>query len=223
MKSLEQLDVCREATWPYGDETNDYWQMRVDLLPGSLVPDPAHPGELTPDTSIETFEEASRHKILQYCRLDDKFDEAKAKTIKTTEEMDTQGNDTLDQLRTCLSDGHPVVFCFKFYSDSAHAFNTSTSDGTRVLSSLPKAFRHQDPPLNYAKDPQNPKNFGAHAVMAICYDNANERVLIQNSWGEKWSNGGVFWMGYEYIMDWRGSYDFWMLNFLQKKYDLNNV
>jgi C1A family cysteine protease len=50
---------------------------------------------------------------------------------------------------------------------------------------------------------------GWHAVMAVGYDDRNQRVLVRNSWGWSWGIKGYFWMPYDYIANPRVTADFW--------------
>jgi hypothetical protein len=53
--------------------------------------------------------------------------------------------------------------------------------------------------------------------LVVGYDHDKERILCQNSWGvvgmdiNGWkSPGGLFWMKYQWILDWEATDDFWM-------------
>ena len=50
---------------------------------------------------------------------------------------------------------------------------------------------------------------GWHAVMAVGYDDRNQRMLIRNSWGWSWGIKGYFWMPYDFITNPRVTADFW--------------
>lgn len=51
---------------------------------------------------------------------------------------------------------------------------------------------------------------GGHAVLAVGYDDRQEALLIQNSWGEGWGDGGFGWLPYAYVT--RGlAVDWWTL------------
>ena len=197
MKTLEQLDVCAEATWPYGDKANQLWVTNVDKYPGA-----------------QAFQEASSHKTVEYARLDDKKPPSTWSTMSNPEK-DAVGDKTLNQLKACLSEGHPVVLGFKLFGKVNDIFDKTSPDGVFKLKPLPGDRRHIGPPLNNETNP--PSSFGAHAVLAIGYDDAKKCVLIQNSWGSWWSKDRYFWMGYEWITDWDATDDFWMLNFLHRK------
>ena len=40
---------------------------------------------------------------------------------------------------------------------------------------------------------------GGHAVMAVGYDDAQERFIIRNSWDTDWGMKGYFTMPYDYL------------------------
>jgi C1A family cysteine protease len=41
-------------------------------------------------------------------------------------------------------------------------------------------------------------NFGAHAMIAVGYDDAKNAFRIQNSWGRSWGDGGYAWFSYDF-------------------------
>jgi hypothetical protein len=40
---------------------------------------------------------------------------------------------------------------------------------------------------------------GGHAVVAVGFDEAEQRLLVRNSWGLGWADGGYAWLPYEYL------------------------
>ena len=50
---------------------------------------------------------------------------------------------------------------------------------------------------------------GGHAVLAVGYDDAQQRMLVRNSWGDGWGMGGYFTMPYAYFTERSLSSDFW--------------
>jgi len=97
----------------------------------------------------------------------------------------------LAHMRACLAAGSPFVLSFAVYSgaESEEARQTHTFP-------LPKAGETL---------------LGNHAVMAVGYDDAGERLLMRNSYGEKWGMAGYFWLPYAYARDPKLAGDFWTL------------
>jgi C1A family cysteine protease len=53
------------------------------------------------------------------------------------------------------------------------------------------------------------KVLGGHAVLAVGYDDAEQRLLVRNSWGDGWGQGGYFTLPYAYLTERSLSSDFW--------------
>jgi C1A family cysteine protease len=98
---------------------------------------------------------------------------------------------TLDEMRACLAEGFPFVFGFTVYE----SFESQAVAKTGVVN-MPK------------KDEQT---MGGHAVLAVGYDDAKERFMVRNSWGEGWGMKGYFTMPYKYVADRNLSDDFWTI------------
>lgn len=100
---------------------------------------------------------------------------------------------TLTDMRVCLANGNAFVFGFTVYE----SFESDTVANTGIVP-MPKA-REQV--------------LGGHAVMAMGYNDAQQRFLIKNSWGKHWGLkgelGGYFTMPYEYISNSALASDFW--------------
>ena len=97
----------------------------------------------------------------------------------------------IDQLRACLKDNCPFVFGFKVYS----SFHRIGSNGEMPMPSRVEQV------------------VGRHAVMAVGYDDRRRRVIILNSWGSGWGEGGYFYMPYDFITDSNECHDFWKISF----------
>jgi len=98
---------------------------------------------------------------------------------------------TLDEMRTCLAEGFPFVFGFTVYE----SFESQKVSKTGIVD-LPK---------------RGERALGGHAVMAVGYDDTQQRFLVRNSWGEDWGMKGYFTMPYKYVADRNLSDDFWTI------------
>ncbi len=96
---------------------------------------------------------------------------------------------TLDDMRTCLADGFPFVFGFTVYE----SFESPEVARTGILN-MPQPGE---------------RVLGGHAVLAVGYNDANNRFLVRNSWGTAWGQNGYFTMPYEYLSDRNLSDDLW--------------
>jgi C1A family cysteine protease len=99
--------------------------------------------------------------------------------------------DGLDDLRSCLANGNPVVFGFSVYE----SFESATVERTGIVPM---------PSFDEAA-------LGGHAVLAVGYDDAVRRIIVQNSWGADWGDKGFFYLPYGYILDRNLSDDFWTI------------
>jgi len=98
---------------------------------------------------------------------------------------------TLEQMKGCLAAGHPFVFGFAVY------------DGFES-DAVAKTGEMQMPKIGEGI-------VGGHAVMAVGYDDATQRFIVRNSWGEDWGINGNFTMPYEYIINSSLAADFWTI------------
>jgi C1A family cysteine protease len=99
----------------------------------------------------------------------------------------------LTQMKTCLANGFPFTFGFLVYE----SFESQEVADTGVMP-LPK---HGEQML------------GGHAIMAVGYDDASQRLLIRNSWGTEWAGpmAGYFTMPYSYAVNSKYCSDFWTI------------
>jgi C1A family cysteine protease len=52
---------------------------------------------------------------------------------------------------------------------------------------------------------------GGHAVLAVGYDEDQQRFIVRNSWGDNWGIDGYFIMPYPYLLQGSLSRDFWTI------------
>lgn len=94
-------------------------------------------------------------------------------------------------VRWAIAHRYPVIFGFTVYEsfESQEVANTGVmnlpGDGESVL--------------------------GGHAVLAVGYDDESQRLIVRNSWGSDWGDGGYFTMPYAYILNGSLASDFWTI------------
>jgi C1A family cysteine protease len=98
---------------------------------------------------------------------------------------------TLDQMRACLAEGFPFVFGFAVYE----SFESQEVAKTGIAPMPGPAER----------------SLGGHAVLAVGYNDAEQRILVRNSWGTGWGQQGYFTLPYGYLTDRNLSDDFWTI------------
>ena len=99
--------------------------------------------------------------------------------------------ETLSDMKACLADGFPFVFGFTVYESFESPAVAKTgrvpmpSSDERVL--------------------------GGHAVVAVGYNDADQRFIVRNSWGTSWGLKGYFLMPYAYLANRDLSDDLWTI------------
>lgn len=131
-------------------------------------------------------ESAWSYDFMQFIRFRVKppktaYEQAKAWKVKETQQLGF-----LDDVKTALSQGKTVAFGFEVFE----SFERVKSNG---LMPVPKPGE---------------KIMGGHAVLAVGYDDAKNRLIVRNSWGDGWGDKGYFYMPYEFITPERAD-DFW--------------
>lgn len=99
--------------------------------------------------------------------------------------------ETFPDMLKCLADGFPFVFGFMVYSE----FEGPTVAKTGILN-MPSSTEIC---------------MGGHAVLAVGYDMDKKTVMVRNSWGENWGQGGYFEMPFTYISNPIYAQDFWTI------------
>lgn len=115
------------------------------------------------------------------------FTDAPANRVITYHRVTQQ----LQQMKGCLADGYPFVYGFTVYE----SFESGDVARTGIV------------PMPGPGESQ----IGGHAVMAVGYDDAQQRFIVRNSWGDGWGMKGYFTMPYAYLTDHHYSNDFWTI------------
>jgi hypothetical protein len=96
---------------------------------------------------------------------------------------------TLTALKTCLSEGSPIVFGFT----ASTSFESQQLAETGIMS-MPQ---------------KGEESLGGHAVICLGYSDRRRCFLVRNNRGDKWGEGGYFWMPYRFMRDQKRCSDFW--------------
>jgi C1A family cysteine protease len=102
----------------------------------------------------------------------------------------------LHQMQGCLAGGIPFVVGFSVYE----SFESPEVARTGVV------------PL----PPRGEQLLGGHAVLAVGYDDSQQRFIMRNSWGDGWGMAGYFTMPYAYLTDPGLASDFWAIYAVEK-------
>lgn len=97
----------------------------------------------------------------------------------------------LRHFRKLLNDGYPVAIGFSVYESVYQA----------------KVDRTGRIPMPKRKE----KLEGGHAVLVVGYDDGLESLIIRNSWGTAWGEGGYGYLPYGFIEETDLSDDFWVI------------
>lgn len=95
-----------------------------------------------------------------------------------------------NSVKACLANGDPIVFGMSIYE----SFESQDVADTGIV------------PM-----PNNQEQcLGGHAVVACGYDDDKKQIIVRNSWGKDWGDGGYFFLPYEYFFSQLTS-DFWSI------------
>ena len=97
----------------------------------------------------------------------------------------------VNQMKGCLASGYPFVFGFTVYD----SFESQPVAQTWVV------------PMPATAE----KVLGGHCVVAVGYDDAQQRFIVRNSWGTGWGMQGYCTMPYAYLTDPNLASDFWTI------------
>jgi C1A family cysteine protease len=100
-------------------------------------------------------------------------------------------NTNLDDMKTCLAEGYPVVGGFTVYE----SFESQAVATTGIVP-MPG---------------HNEQVLGGHAVLVVGYDDTNNWFIVRNSWGSSWGASGYFYMPYAYFTNSNLADDFWTI------------
>jgi len=98
---------------------------------------------------------------------------------------------TLDQMKGCLASGLPIVLGISVYE----SFESQQVARSGIVPM---------PPISE-------KLLGGHAILAVGYNDAEQRFVMRNSWGTSWGMQGYFTIPYAYLTASNLCDDLWMI------------
>lgn len=116
---------------------------------------------------------------------------AEAKTRKITHYARVSRDNGIIGVKTALASNYPVVFGFTVYE-------SFESDAVAQTGILPMPAPGE-------------QILGGHAVLAVGYNDATQRIIVRNSWGSGWGQAGYFTMPYAYAASRTLANDFWTI------------
>ena len=100
-------------------------------------------------------------------------------------------------VRGCLAAGFPVVF------------------GTRCTESFMRAPASGVIPMPGAGESANWRH-GRHALLLVGYDDAQQRFVVRNSWGEDWGDRGYGYMPYAWVLNPAWTHSCWAIRLTER-------
>jgi C1A family cysteine protease len=104
---------------------------------------------------------------------------------------------SLDQLKSALVAGYPVVFGFSVY-------DSFESDAVAKTGMVPMPDTEKETLLS------------GHAVLCVGYDADKEHFIVRNSWSDAWGDKGYCYFPFAYLTDHTLSSDFWTVKKVSK-------
>ena len=119
----------------------------------------------------------------------DAFEKARELTIASYFRVEQN----LAHMRLCLAAGYPFCFGITIYESFKNVQNKGENKG---FVSMPDGSE---------------RAVGAHAGLAVGYDNSKTIFIARNSWGAKWGDRGYYYIPYDYLLNQNLASDFWMI------------
>jgi C1A family cysteine protease len=101
-------------------------------------------------------------------------------------------NDTLQSMKTSLSNGNPFVVGIAIYQ--SFESNTVTITGIVPMPNI-----------------QSEQLLGGHAIVCVGYNDLKQQWIMRNSWGSKWGEKGYFYLPYAYLLNPNLASDMWTI------------
>jgi C1A family cysteine protease len=117
----------------------------------------------------ECYKNALSHKAIKYKRV----------------------RQNLNDIKSCLSTGLPIVFGFIVYE----SFESDSVTNTGIVP-MPKPTENE---------------LGGHCVVIVGYNEEKQQFIVRNSWGEQWGDNGYCYFPYNFILNEKLCSDFWTL------------
>ena len=158
------------------------------VCPESMWPYIEGSEDIQPPKSV--YEESLKHKCTRYERVHI----GTQCEIKGTMYPYSSQSKCIENIKSALVEGLPVVFAMflgkKFYEISNGDWRS-----------------HVYPPVSVS-DKSN-EMIGAHCMNIIGFDDVSERLLVENSWGPNWGDGGF--VGIPYATFFNDAFEAWVI------------
>lgn len=135
---------------------------------------PYNISEFTVKPPKQAYDEAVRMKALNYYSID---------------------NSQINQLKSCLAAGYPIVFGATVYE------SLYSADNNHGIVSMPHP---SEQPL------------GGHCIVIVGYDDSKKLFIIRNSWGTNCGDKGYYYFPYNYITSKDLCDDFWTIRSISR-------